>query len=133
MIIEGRNLTTGTRIRCLRSDNLVIGDFDQINPPEYAPRLYQTQAGWRVFYTNMARCKTNEALLHLLRVGCDPRYVIYVSIHGFETRISPKKQVKEPWCVTRLHAQTGSIHSDWIKFIDAHDSLTRAHGIGELC
>jgi hypothetical protein len=133
MRLEIRRMSTGRPIQCLVADDLPIGDFDQIQPPDSAPRLYRTQGGWRVFYTDRGFGAQGQLMHDLILAGCDPRYILYVSLHGFAVRVSPKRDVPEPWCVARLVHQQGEIHSDWQEFISEHDRLTRANMDGVLC
>jgi len=133
MRLETRRMSTGRPIQCLVADDLPIGDFDQLQPPDQAARLYRTQGGWRVFYTDRARGPSGLLMRDLLLAGCDPRYILYVSLHGFAVRVSPKRNVPEPWCVARLVHQQGEIHSDWQEFIAEHDRLARSHQEGVLC
>lgn len=133
MRLETRRMSTGRAIQCLVAEDLPIGDFDQIHPPDEAPRLYRTQGGWRVFYTDHARGPAGTLMHDLLLAGCDPRYILYVSLHGFAVRVSPKRDVPEPWCVARLVHQQGEIHPDWQAFILEHDRLARSLREGSLC
>lgn len=126
-------MSTGRAIQCLVAPNLPIGDFDQFAPPQHAPRLYRTQAGWRVFYTDRGYGSQGQLMHDLLLSGCDPRYILYVSLHDFAVRVSPKKDHPEPWCVARFVHQNGPIHQDWLDFISEHDRLARAHTDGVLC
>lgn len=133
MRLETRHMSTGRAIVCLVADDLPIGDFDQLHPPMPAPRLYRTQGGWRVFYTDRGRGPQGLIMRDLLLAGCDSRYILYVSLHGFAVRVSPKFDRPEPWCVARLVHQQGAIHPDWGGFICEHDRLARAGAEGELC
>jgi len=133
MRLETRRLSTGRPIDCLVAEDLPIGDFDQAAPPFPAPRLYRTRHGWRVFYTDRGRGLHGRLMHDLLLAGCDPRYIIYASMHGFAVRVSPKEDRPEPWCVARLVHQQGPAHSDWAEFVAEHDRRVRAHGEGELC
>lgn len=126
-------MSTGRLIRCLVAEDLPIGDFDQQDAPAYAPRLYRTRGGWRVFYTDRGRGAQGLLMQQLLLSGCDPRYILYVSLHGFAVRVSPKQNVPMPWCVARLHHQHGNVHPDWDEFIAEHDRLTNALSSGVLC
>jgi len=133
MRLETRRISSGQPIQSLVNDGLPIGDFDQKDPPDPAPRLYRTQGGWRVFYTNHGFGSCGLLMHDLLLSGCDPRYVMYASIYGFSTRVSPKALRPEPWCVAKFVHQNGDIHPDWVAFISEHDRLTRAHVDGVLC
>lgn len=133
MRLETRHMSTGRAIECLVAEDLPIGDFDQAAPPSHAPRLYRTRGGWRVFYTDRGRGPQGLIMHDLLLSGCDPRYILYVSLHGFAVRVSPKFDRPEPWCVARLVHQRGPVHADWGQFIEEHDRLARAGGKGELC
>lgn len=133
MRLEKRRIASGQVIQSLVNDGLPIGDFDQVEPPQRAPRLYQTQGGWRVFYTDHASGSCGIIMHDLLLSGCDPRYIFYASINGFSTRVSPKTDHPEPWCVVKFVHQNGPINKDWLDFISEHDRLTRAHTDGVLC
>lgn len=133
MRLETRCLASGRVIQYLMADGLPIGDFDQPAPPVPAPRLYRTRGGWRVFYTDRGRGSHGLLMHDLLLAGCDPRYVLHASMHGFTARVSPKTDHPEPWCVARLQHQQGEVHPDWADFITEHDRLVRATGEGELC
>jgi hypothetical protein len=133
MRLVPRRIASGQAIESLVNDGLPIGDFDQVAPPPRAPRLYRTQGGWRVFYTDHPAGSHGLLMRDLLLAGCDPRYIIYASINGFSTRVSPKTNHPEPWCVARFVHQKGPIHQDWLDYISEHDRLTRANTDGTLC
>lgn len=108
-----------------------IGDFDSPTArlPDEPLRIYQTQNGFRVFFTGRYDVDRDSMFDELDVMGGDILYSRFGKKRGYySSRLQPKNPpAPENYAVTRFLSETGPALPQWQQLIEYHDFVTNAH------